>query len=43
MGVIIKIIPDIYDILSGQVKMTSILGTPLIEIKIKLTLNGKFL
>ena len=33
MGVIIKIIPDIYDILSGQVKMTSILGTPLIEIK----------
>ena len=33
IGVIIKIIPDIYDILSGQVKMTSILGTPLIEIK----------
>jgi exopolysaccharide biosynthesis polyprenyl glycosylphosphotransferase len=33
MGLIIKIIPDIYDILSGQVKMTSILGTPLIEIK----------
>lgn len=33
MGVIIKIIPDMYDILSGQVKMTSILGTPLIEIK----------
>lgn len=33
MGVMIKIIPDIYDILSGQVKMTSILGTPLIEIK----------
>lgn len=33
MGVIIKIIPDIYDILSGQVRMTSILGTPLIEIK----------
>ncbi len=33
MGVIIKIIPDIYDILSGHVKMTSILGTPLIEIK----------
>jgi exopolysaccharide biosynthesis polyprenyl glycosylphosphotransferase len=32
-GVIIKIIPDIYDILSGHVKMTSILGTPLIEIK----------
>lgn len=33
MGIIIKIIPDIYDILSGYVKMTSILGTPLIEIK----------
>lgn len=33
LGVIIKIIPDIYDILSGHVKMTSILGTPLIEIK----------
>ena len=33
MGVIIKIIPEIYDILSGHVKMTSILGTPLIEIK----------
>lgn len=32
LGIIIKIIPDIYDILSGQVKMTSILGTPLIEI-----------
>ena len=33
LGVTIKIIPDIYDILSGHVKMTSILGTPLIEIK----------
>ncbi|MBX3163829.1 MAG: sugar transferase [Bacteroidetes bacterium] len=33
MGVVIKIIPDMYDILSGQVRMTSILGTPLIEIK----------
>lgn len=33
MGIIIKIIPDIYDILSGHVKMTAILGTPLIEIK----------
>ncbi|MFH1004243.1 MAG: sugar transferase [Bacteroidota bacterium] len=30
--VAIKIIPDIYDILSGQVKMTNVLGTPLIEI-----------
>jgi exopolysaccharide biosynthesis polyprenyl glycosylphosphotransferase len=33
LGVIIKIIPDMYDILSGQVKMNSIFGTPLIEIK----------
>lgn len=33
MGVIIKIIPDMYDILSGHVKMNAILGTPLIEIK----------
>ena len=32
LGVIIKVIPDMYDILSGHVKMTSILGTPLIEI-----------
>lgn len=36
MGIVIKIIPDIYDILSGHVKMTSILGTPLIEIKNKI-------
>ncbi len=28
----VKIIPDLYSILSGQVKMQSILGTPLIEI-----------
>jgi len=28
----IKIIPDMYDILSGQVKMGNVLGTPLIEI-----------
>lgn len=33
LGVIIKIIPDMYDILSGHVKMNTILGTPLIEIK----------
>ena len=32
-NVFIKIIPDMYDILSGSVKMSSILGTPLIEIK----------
>lgn len=32
-GVVIKIIPDVYDILSGQVKMNSISGAALIEIK----------
>ncbi len=31
-GLIIKVIPDMYDILSGSVKMTSIFGAPLIEI-----------
>lgn len=31
--VFIKIIPDMYDILSGSVKMNSILGIPLIEVK----------
>lgn len=31
-GVSVKIIPDMYDILSGSVKMTSIFGTPLIQI-----------
>lgn len=30
--VIIKVIPDMYDILSGSVKMTSIFGAPLIQI-----------
>ena len=30
--VFIKVIPDMYDILSGSVKMTSILGAPLIEV-----------
>jgi exopolysaccharide biosynthesis polyprenyl glycosylphosphotransferase len=30
--VIVKIIPDVYDILAGSVKMTSIFGEPLIEI-----------
>ncbi|GAB4378258.1 MAG: undecaprenyl-phosphate glucose phosphotransferase [Salibacteraceae bacterium] len=29
----IKIIPNMYDILSGQVKMSSILGSPLIDIR----------
>ncbi len=31
--VVIKIIPDTYDILSGKVRMQSIFGTPLIEIQ----------
>ena len=31
-GVRIKVIPDMYDILSGSVRMTSIFGTPLIEV-----------
>ena len=30
--VLVKITPDIYDIMSGSVKMTSIFGTPLIEV-----------
>ncbi|MEO6882924.1 MAG: sugar transferase [Bacteroidia bacterium] len=30
--VVVKIIPDMYDILSGSVKMTAIFGAPLIEI-----------
>jgi len=33
LNVYVKIIPDMYDILSGQVKMTSIFGAPLIEIQ----------
>lgn len=33
LGVTIKIIPDVYDILSSHVKMTTIHGTPLIELK----------
>src|SRR5690606_9562878 len=32
MDVLIKIIPDMYDILSGSVRMTSIFGAPLIII-----------
>ncbi len=31
-NIIIKVIPDMYDILSGSVKMTAIFGAPLIEI-----------
>jgi exopolysaccharide biosynthesis polyprenyl glycosylphosphotransferase len=41
-GVYVKIIPDMYDILSGSVKMNSILGTPLIEIKHKLLPQWEF-
>ncbi len=33
LNVYVKIIPDMYDILSGQVKMTSIFGAPLIDIQ----------
>src|ERR1700741_4301401 len=36
IGVVIKIIPDMYDILSGSVKMTSIFGALLIEINRKI-------
>jgi len=32
MNVLVKVIPDMYDILSGSVKMTSIFGAPLIII-----------
>jgi len=32
LPVAVRVIPDIYDILSGSVKMTSIYGTPLIEV-----------
>jgi exopolysaccharide biosynthesis polyprenyl glycosylphosphotransferase len=31
-NVVIKVIPDMYDILTGMVKMSSIIGTPLIQI-----------
>lgn len=31
-NVLIKIVPDMYDILSGQVKMSTIYGAPLIEV-----------
>ncbi|MCK9324528.1 MAG: sugar transferase [Bacteroidales bacterium] len=31
-NITIKVIPDMYDILTGMVKMTSIIGTPLIQI-----------
>ena len=43
INVFIKIIPDVYDILSGTVKMNSILGTPLIEINHKLQTQSQLL
>ena len=43
IDVFIKIIPDVYDILSGTVKMNSILGTPLIEVNHKLQTHSEFL
>lgn len=43
IDVFIKIIPDVYDILSGTVKMNSILGTPLIEINHKLQTPSELL
>ena len=42
INIYVKIIPDIYDILSGSVKMNSILGTPLIEIKHNLLPQWEF-
>lgn len=36
-GVLIKIIPDMYDILSGSVKMSSIFGAPLIVVNPEIT------
>ena len=41
--IFIKIIPDVYDILSGTVNMNSILGTPLIEINHKLQTQSELL
>lgn len=42
MRVKIKIIPDIYDILSGSVKMTSIFGAPLIQINTEIMPSWQF-
>lgn len=40
--VIVKVIPDMYDILSGSVKMSSIFGTPLIEINREIMPDWQF-
>lgn len=42
LGVVIKIIPDIYDILSGSVKMTSIFGVPLVQINTEIMPSWQF-
>ena len=42
LDVIIKIIPDMYDILSGSVKMTSIFGAPLIEVNTQIMPSWQF-
>jgi exopolysaccharide biosynthesis polyprenyl glycosylphosphotransferase len=42
LKVTIKIIPDIYDILSGSVKMTSIFGVPLVQINTEIMPSWQF-
>lgn len=42
LNVRIKIIPDIYDILAGSVKMTSIFGAPLIQINTEIMPEWQF-
>ncbi|MCA1750893.1 MAG: sugar transferase [Cryomorphaceae bacterium] len=42
LNLTIKIIPDIYDILSGSVKMTSIFGVPLVEINTEIMPSWQF-
>ncbi len=42
LGVNIKIIPDMYDILSGSVKMSSIFGAPLIQIDTQIMPGWQF-
>ncbi len=42
LNVRIKIIPDIYDMLSGSVKMTSIFGVPLVEINTEIMPSWQF-
>lgn len=42
LNVTIKIIPDIYDILSGSVKMTAIFGVPLVQINTEIMPSWQF-